>query len=119
MREFHALGALTITDNGDLVSIGGPRQRRLVAMLLIHCNTTVSVDRLSDVVFDGEPTQAASATLCSYLSRVRKVVNGSALGPTLMTQAPHRAPLHLGLGAGGGGAQDRHPGAPRGLRPDR
>jgi WD40 repeat protein/DNA-binding SARP family transcriptional activator len=88
MVQFHALGALTITDNGDEVSIGGPRQRRLVAMLLIHRNAVVSADRLADAVFAGEPTPAATTTLRSYVARLRKAVEGAGSKPTLVTQAP-------------------------------
>jgi WD40 repeat protein/DNA-binding SARP family transcriptional activator len=88
MVQFHALGALTITDNGDEVSIGGPRQRRLVAMLLIHRNAVVSVDRLAEAVFAGAPTSAASTTLRSYVARLRKAVEGGGPGPTVVTQAP-------------------------------
>ena len=88
MLQFHALGGLTITDNGDEVSIGGPRQRRLLAMLLIHRNAVVSVDRLADAVFAGEPTPAASTTLRSYVARIRRVVDGNGSAPTVVTQAP-------------------------------
>ena len=88
MVQFHALGGLTITDDGDEVSIGGPRQRRLVAMLLIHRNAVVSVDRLADAVFAGEPTPAASTTLRSYVARMRRAVDGSGRRATVVTQAP-------------------------------
>lgn len=89
MIRFHALGGLTVTDErGDEVGIGGSRQRRLMAMLLIHRNAVVSVDRLADVVFEGAPTPAASTTLRSYVARTRRVVNGNGSGPTVVTQAP-------------------------------
>jgi WD40 repeat protein/DNA-binding SARP family transcriptional activator len=88
MLQFHALGGLAITDDGEQVSIGGPRQRRLLAMLLIHRNAVVSVDRLADAVFAGEPTSAASTTLRSYVARIRKVVDGVGSGPSVVTQAP-------------------------------
>jgi hypothetical protein len=51
MLEYRALGGLAVADRGDDVSIGGPRQRRLVAMLLVHRNSVVSADRLSEAVF--------------------------------------------------------------------
>ena len=86
--RFHALGGLTVTDNGDELSIGGSRQRRLLAMLLIHRNAVVSVDRLADAVFAGEPTPAASTTLRSYVARIRRVVDGNGSAPTVVTQAP-------------------------------
>ncbi len=86
--RFHALGGLSITDEGDELGIGGPRQRRLLAMLLIHRDTVVSVDRLADAVFAGEPTAAASTTLRSYIARTRRLVDGSGSGPVVLTRAP-------------------------------
>jgi WD40 repeat protein/DNA-binding SARP family transcriptional activator len=88
MLRFHALGGLTLSANGEDVSVGGPRQRRLVAMLLIHRNAVVSVDRLADAVFAGEPTPAASTTLRSYVARIRRVVDGNGSGAAVVTQAP-------------------------------
>ena len=88
MIQFHALGGLTITEHGEEIAIGGARQRRLLAMLLIHRNAVVSVDRLADAVFAGEPTPAASTTLRSYIARIRKVVDGVDPAPRVVTQAP-------------------------------
>ena len=82
MVEFTALGGLAVTESGEPVPIGGPRQRRLLAMLLIHANSVVSVDRLADAVFAGEPTPAANTTMRSYIARIRRVVdNGHEGGP--------------------------------------
>ena len=80
MIRFHALGGLTVSEDGEEVALGGPRQRRLLAMLLIHRNAVVSVDRLADAVFAGEPTPAASTTLRSYVARIRRVVDVNGLG---------------------------------------
>ena len=89
MIRFHALGGLTVTDEqGGELGIGGPRQRRLLAMLLIHRNTVVSVDRLADAVFAGDPTPAASTTLRSYVARTRRLVDGAESGTVVVTQAP-------------------------------
>jgi DNA-binding SARP family transcriptional activator len=57
------------------LAIGGSRQRRLSAMLLIHRNTVVSVDRLAEAVFAGDPTAAARTTLRSYVARIRVAEN--------------------------------------------
>ena len=89
MVEFIALGGLAVTESGEPVAIGGPRQRRLLAMLLIHANTVVSVDRLAEAVFAGEPTPAANTTMRSYIARIRRVVNnGHEGGPSILTQSP-------------------------------
>jgi WD40 repeat protein/DNA-binding SARP family transcriptional activator len=88
MIEFHALGPVSATDGDRELAIGGPRQRRLIAMLLIHRDTVVSVDRLAEAVFAGEPTAAAATTLRSYVARVRRVVDGVPSGPRVITRAP-------------------------------
>jgi len=88
MIRFHVLGGLTVTDDkGAELSIGGPRQRRLMGMLLIHRNNVVSVDRLADAVFAGEPTGAASTTMRSYIARIRKAV-GPGSDAEVVTRAP-------------------------------
>src|SRR5262245_23820221 len=88
MVQFHALGALAVTEGEEARPIGGPRQRRLLAMLLIHRNTVVSVDRLAEAVFAGEPTPAASTTLRSYVARLRRVVDDEGSPSRVSTQSP-------------------------------
>src|SRR5215203_4334645 len=93
MIEFRALGSLAVVVDGVETPIGGPRQRRLLAMLLIHRQSVVSVDRLADAVFAGDPTNAASTTMRSYVARIRKVIDGAPAVDgcpqvTVLTQAP-------------------------------
>ena len=64
------------------------RQRRLVAMLLIHRNEVVSVDRLAEAVFAGEPTPGAATTLRSHVARLRRVVDREGSGSRVVTRAP-------------------------------
>lgn len=88
MVQFRALGGVSVTHGDDEVNVGGSRQRRLLAMLLINRNTVVSVDRLADAVFAGEPTPAAATTLRSYVARMRRVIESEGPGPSVVTQAP-------------------------------
>jgi WD40 repeat protein/DNA-binding SARP family transcriptional activator len=74
---------MRVTRDGVEQRLGGPRQRRLLAVLLIHRDTVVSVDMLAEVVFAGEPTEAAATTLRSYVARLRRV-----LGDVVATRAP-------------------------------
>ena len=76
MLEYRVLGSVTVTVDGEPVPLGGARQRRLVAILLVHRNSVVSADHLAEIVFAGEPTPAARTTLRSYVSRLRKAVDG-------------------------------------------
>lgn len=78
-----ALGAVQVSRDGVEQRIGGTRQRRLLAVLLIHRDRVVSVDRVAEVVFEGEPTDAAATTLRSYVARLRRT-----LGNAVVTRSP-------------------------------
>src|SRR5262245_20268011 len=88
MVDYHVLGAVRVVDGGSEVGVGGPRQRRLLAMLLLHRNEVVSTDRLAEAVFAGDPTPAAATTLRSYVGRLRRLVENGADEPVLATRAP-------------------------------
>ena len=80
----HALGAVRVTRECSEVPLCGPRQRRLLAVLLIHHGSVTSVDRIAEAVFAGEPTDAAATTLRSYVARLRRVLGEDAV----LTRAP-------------------------------
>jgi DNA-binding SARP family transcriptional activator/WD40 repeat protein len=88
MIELQALGSLSVVVDGEETSIGGPRQRRLLAMLLIHRDDVVSVDRLAEAVFAGEPSDAARTTMRSYVARMRRVLAVDSSDVELVTKAP-------------------------------
>ena len=49
--EFRLLGALEVALGDDLLKIDGALQRRLLAVLLVHARTVVSVDQQVDVLW--------------------------------------------------------------------
>ena len=55
--EFRILGPLEVEHDGRSVPLGSGRRRALVAALLLHRNEVVSVDRLVDELWDGDPPQ--------------------------------------------------------------
>lgn len=66
------LGQLSADGAEGPVALGGPRQRRLLALLLLHRNCVVSVDLLAEVVFDGALPAPAPTTLRSSVCRLRR-----------------------------------------------
>ena len=46
--EFRILGPLEVLDGSCEVSLGGPKPRALLALLLLHPNEVVPTDRLID-----------------------------------------------------------------------
>jgi DNA-binding SARP family transcriptional activator/class 3 adenylate cyclase/ABC-type glycerol-3-phosphate transport system substrate-binding protein/type II secretory pathway predicted ATPase ExeA len=74
--EFRLLGPLEVTDGGRPVTLGGPRQRLVLAHLLLAANRIVTMEELIERVWDEEPPHAARNTIQSYVSHLR-----AALGP--------------------------------------
>jgi WD40 repeat protein/serine/threonine protein kinase len=70
--EYRALGPLAAVVDGRERSLGGPRQRLVLAVLLAHANQTVQQDTLIDAVWSGQPPEAARSTLHVYISNLRK-----------------------------------------------
>jgi DNA-binding SARP family transcriptional activator len=71
---FHLLGPIDARQDGRSLPLSGPRRRALLARLLLARGQLVSVDQLVDDVWDAEPPAAASATLQSHVSQLRKVL---------------------------------------------
>src|SRR4029450_12674220 len=47
--EFRVLGPVEVVLDGEVMRIGSPTQRTLLALLLMHANEVVSTDRIVDV----------------------------------------------------------------------
>lgn len=70
--QFRILGPLEVLRSGCAVPLGGPRQRAVLALLLLEANRVVSFDRLAEDVWDGHPPQGSVTTLQSYVFRLRR-----------------------------------------------
>ncbi len=88
MLEFRVLGPMRVSRHGDELHVGGPRQRRLLAALLVHRNEVVSTGRLLEAVFAGVPPPKAAETLRTYVMRLRRVVEEDGADPLLETRPP-------------------------------
>lgn len=83
MVRIQVLGALTAVDERGELDLGGPRQRGVLARLLVARGEVVSVDRLIDDLWRGEPPPRALGALQAYVSNLRRL---------LEPQRPPRAP---------------------------
>jgi len=81
--EFLLLGSLTARRAGTPLELGGPRQRAVLTMLLLHANQAVSVAQLTEAVWDSPPVSPES-NLRTYVAGLRKV-----LGERLITRPGH------------------------------
>jgi len=73
MTEIRVLGPVEVVDHsGDPITIGGPRQRRLLAVLASEPGHALADGRLSDVVWpDGDAPEDPRNALQTYVSRLR------------------------------------------------
>jgi len=85
MVQFRLLGPLEAQDGERGVELGRPKQRVLLAVLLVHANHVVSVDRLVEELWGEEPPPQAAASLQTYVSNLRR-----ALEPGRPARAPSR-----------------------------
>jgi DNA-binding SARP family transcriptional activator len=72
---FGLLGPLQVSVAGAPVAVGTPKQRAVLAMLLINRNRTVSTEALIDAAWDGTPVPAARASIHSYVSNLRRLLS--------------------------------------------
>src|SRR3954452_4581788 len=70
--EFRILGPLEVVEPDRVVAVGGGKQRALLAVLLLHRNEVVSVDRLLDDLWGSSPPATAAKSIQLYVSRLRK-----------------------------------------------
>ena len=70
------LGTLQVSvGDGHEASLGGHRQRMVLALLLLHAQRPLSVDALIKGVWGDRPPETARKTLQVYVSRLRQVLD--------------------------------------------
>ncbi|HEY7813447.1 MAG TPA: BTAD domain-containing putative transcriptional regulator, partial [Nakamurella sp.] len=78
MLRLRVLGALDATlESGESVvrpDLGGPRQRSVLALLLVARGQVVSVDRLVEDLWNGEAPPRAIGALQAYVSHLRRAL---------------------------------------------
>ena len=78
---FHVLGPLQVTRAGAPVTLGGPRERVLLAALLVEHGRVVSVDGLAQALWGDHPPATARHQVAIGVSRLRKALTAAGAGP--------------------------------------
>src|ERR671935_1099334 len=87
--EFRILGPLVLRVDGAPIPVGGPKQRALLALLLLSANRVVSRERLIDELFPDQGVESADHALRNQVSRLRKVLSPVAADePRLVARPP-------------------------------
>ena len=86
--RFGVLGPLLVYDDSGVARpVPVAQHRRLLAILLVRANQTVSFDELADAMWDGAPPPGFRPTLRNYVRLLRQ-----ALGPELAGRLVTRTP---------------------------
>jgi WD40 repeat protein/DNA-binding SARP family transcriptional activator len=87
--EFRILGPLDVREDGLSVRIGGPKQRALLALLLLSANRVVSRERLIAELFADQSVNSADHALRVQVWRLRNALGrGNDYEPRLVARAP-------------------------------
>ena len=82
--DFRILGPLEVRDGDREVRLRGGKQRALLALLLVHANRTLAIDRIVDELWGEEVPETAQKMVQIYVSHLRKLLPSG----TLHTRPP-------------------------------
>src|SRR3954471_19742163 len=93
--KLRVLGPLEAERDGRALALGGPRQRALLAALVLGANEPVSVDRLREALGAGESPASARGRLQVSITRLRAAL-AITQADALLTHEPAGYRLRLG-----------------------
>ncbi|MFI2238023.1 AfsR/SARP family transcriptional regulator [Streptomyces chrestomyceticus] len=86
---FQVLGPLEVWVGPRRVEIGGPRQRIVLAMLLLAPDRVVSIDQLVEAVWNGRPPATCRTQIAICVASLRKAFHAAGhTGEVIVTAAP-------------------------------
>jgi YVTN family beta-propeller protein len=86
--DIRLLGAIEASEDGISFSLGGPRQRAVLADLALHAGHVVSTGQLAEDLWGGGPPATAKRTLESYIYRLRQELGASGADGTPLVTRP-------------------------------
>lgn len=99
-NRFSVLGPIRAWRGGEALSSGTPQQRALLAVLLLREGRTATAPELIDAIWGEDPPQQALATIRTYASRLRKILEPGLLvseSGGYAIRLPHPEALDLGI----------------------
>ena len=72
--EFHLLGGVEVRVNGVSVPVGPPKQRTMLALLLVRANDVVTLEALTEEIWGESAPASALANLRTYATGLRRIL---------------------------------------------
>jgi basic membrane lipoprotein Med (substrate-binding protein (PBP1-ABC) superfamily)/DNA-binding SARP family transcriptional activator len=87
--SFRILGALEAeAPSGSAVPLGPPKQRALLAILLLHVGEIIPTDQLIDLLWADRAPRTAAHSIQIYVSELRRVLEPLVGGGAILTRPP-------------------------------
>jgi DNA-binding SARP family transcriptional activator/RecA/RadA recombinase len=100
--HYNVLGPFEVQDDDQgVLDLGRPKQRAVLAVLLLGANSIVSLDRLIDLLWGEERPARSTASLQVYVSNLRRVLEpgrGRHTPPKLLVTRPPGYELRIRFG---------------------
>lgn len=93
--RFRLLGPLEVYYDDRPVEVGRPKQRAVLASLLIQANEVVSVDRFADVLWQEGGIVRSTGSLAVYIANLRRLIEPERPPRTPSERIVTRAPGYL------------------------
>jgi DNA-binding SARP family transcriptional activator len=96
--DVRLLGPFEVRAGGEVIALGGRRQRAVLAILALAANEQVAVDALIDRLWAGRPPPSATPTLHAYVSALRRQLEpdrAPRANPRLLVSRPNGYALML------------------------
>src|SRR5262245_24800354 len=86
--DFRLLGAFEVSAGEVTADLGPPKQRALLAVLLLHAGEIIPTDRLIELLWGDSPPRTASHSIQIYVSNLRKAFEDLGANGVLSTRSP-------------------------------
>jgi len=86
--RFQLLGQLAVRTEDRELQLGSPKQKAVLAVLLLHANEIVPTDRIVDMVWGDHPPRTAEHSVQIYISELRKALSNRTSSDMIDTRPP-------------------------------
>jgi basic membrane lipoprotein Med (substrate-binding protein (PBP1-ABC) superfamily)/DNA-binding SARP family transcriptional activator len=86
--DYAILGPLEVVADGRPLELGPPKQRAVLAVLLLHANQLVTTERLVEHVWEDAPPRTASHSVQVYVSDLRRRFGDAGAPDVISTRGP-------------------------------
>ena len=86
--QFHVLGPVEVSNGRESLPLGGPKQRALLAALILNAGSIVSTAQLIDDLWGTSSPPTASHTVETYIARLRRILRDGSASAILLTRPP-------------------------------